>query len=122
MGYCTIQIMGDLQVDWAPIQNHSIGKWRKSGLTYNVIGTYFNQEGSLYNSDYEKFSLRSNTYFKNGRLVLRQLSLNISDQKKNLMLIYDAIRLQPYRKPIDASSDSFVWVQVQKIFQILLGN
>ena len=104
--------MGDLQVDWAPIQNHSIGvSGGKSGLTYNVIGTYFNQEGSLYNSDYEKFSLRSNTYFKNGRFSAQaNVSLNISDQKKEpYALIYDAIRLQPYRKPIDASSDSFVF-------------
>lgn len=104
--------MGDLQVDWAPIQNHSIGvSGGKSGLTYNVIGTYFNQQGSLYNSDYEKFSLRSNTYFKNGRFSAQaNVSLNISDQKKEpYALIYDAIRLQPYRKPIDASSDSFVF-------------
>ena len=104
--------MGDLQVDWAPIQNHSIGvSGGKSGLTYNVIGTYFNQQGSLYNSDYEKFSLRSNTYFKNGRFSAQaNVSLNISDQKKEpYALIYDAIRLQPYRKPIYASSDSFVF-------------
>jgi hypothetical protein len=57
--------MGDLQVDMAPIQNHSLSvSGGKNGLTYNVTGTYFSQEGSLYNSDYEKYSLRSNTYLK----------------------------------------------------------
>ena len=91
------------------IQNHSIGvSGGKVGLTYNVIGT-FQSARSLYNSD-QSFSLRSNTYFKNGRFnPWANVSLNISDQKRTLCLIYDAIRLQPYRKPIDASSDSFVF-------------
>jgi TonB-linked SusC/RagA family outer membrane protein len=102
--------MGDLQVDMAPIQNHSLSvSGGKNGLTYNVIGTYFSQDGSLYNSDYEKYSLRSNTYFKKNKFSAQaNLSVNVSDQNKEpYALIYDAIRLQPYRRPLDASSDSF---------------
>ncbi|MEK9529977.1 MAG: TonB-dependent receptor [Flavobacteriaceae bacterium] len=102
--------MGDLQVDMAPIQNHSVSvSGGKNGLTYNVIGTYFSQDGSLYNSDYEKYSLRSNTYFKKNKFSAQaNLSVNVSDQNREpYALIYDAIRLQPYRRPLDASSDSF---------------
>ena len=101
-----------LQVDMAPIQNHSLSvSGGNNGLTYNVIGTYFDQDGSLYNSGYEKYSLRSNTYFKKGKFNTQvNLSVNISDQKKEpYALIYDAIRLQPYRPPInDIEGDSFV--------------
>jgi TonB-linked SusC/RagA family outer membrane protein len=104
--------MEDLQVDMAPIQNHSLSvSGGNNGLTYNVIGTYFDQDGSLYNSSYEKYSLRSNTYFKKGKFNTQvNLSVNISDQKKEpYALIYDAIRLQPYRPPInDIEGDSFV--------------
>ena len=102
--------MGDLQVDMAPIQNHSVSVGGgKNGLTYNVIATYFCQDGSLYNSDFEKYSLRSNTYFKKNKFSAQaNLSVNISDQNKEpYALIYDAIRLQPYRRPLDASSESF---------------
>jgi len=102
--------MGDLQIDLAPIQNHSLSvSGGKNGLTYNVTGTYFNQEGSLYNSNYEKYSLRSNTYFKTEKFdVQANLSVNVSDQQKEPYgLIYDAIRMQPYRPAIDPNTDIF---------------
>ena len=47
--------MNLLQVDVAPIQNHSLNvSGGKNGLTYSVIGTFFNQTGSLINSDFKK--------------------------------------------------------------------
>ena len=104
--------MGDLQVNMAPIQSHSINiSGGKSGLTYSIIGTYFNQDGSLLNSDYEKFSVRSNAFFKKNRFSAQaNLSLNISDQNKEpYALIYDAIRLQPYRMPININSEIFTF-------------
>ncbi len=104
--------MGDLQVDMAPIQNHSLSvSGGNSGLTYNVIGTFFDQDGSLYNSSYEKYSLRSNTYFKKGKFSAQaNLSVNISDQKKEpYALIYDAIRMEPYRQPVtEVQGDIFI--------------
>lgn len=46
--------MNLLQVDAAPIQNHSLSvSGGKNGLTYNVTGTFFDQTGSLINSDYK---------------------------------------------------------------------
>ena len=38
--------MGLLQVDSAPMQNHSLNvSGGKNGLTYSVVGTFFNQTG-----------------------------------------------------------------------------
>lgn len=100
----------DLQVDLAPMQNHSLSvNGGKDGLTYNVIATLFDQEGTLYNADFEKYSLRSNTFFKKGKFTAQaNLSFNISDQQKEPYgLMYEAIKLQPYRAPINPNDDAF---------------
>ena len=102
--------MNLLQVDAAPIQNHSLNvSGGKNGLTYSVVGTFFNQSGSLINSDFKKQSLRSNTGFKKGKFTAQtNLSVNFSDQQREPYgLIYNAIRLQPYMAPIDFNSDIY---------------
>ncbi|MDB9723124.1 TonB-dependent receptor [Polaribacter sp.] len=102
--------MNLLQVDAAPIQNHSLSvSGGKNGLTYNVTGTFFDQTGSLINSDYKKHSLRSNTGFKKGKFTAQtNLSINLSEQKREPYgLFYNAIRLQPYMAPIDFNSDIY---------------
>ena len=102
--------MNLLQVDAAPIQNHSLNvSGGKNGLTYSVVGTFFNQTGSLINSDFKKQSLRSNTGFKKGKFTAQtNLSVNFSDQQREPYgLIYNAIRLQPYMAPIDFNSDIY---------------
>ena len=99
-----------LQVDAAPIQNHSLSlSGGKNGLTYNVTGTFFDQTGSFINSKYKKHSLRSNTGFKKGKFTAQtNLSVNFSDQQREPYgLIYNAIRLQPYMAPIDFNSDIY---------------
>ena len=102
--------MNLLQVDAAPIQNHSLNvSGGKNGLTYSVVGTFFNQTGSLINSDFKKQSLRSNTGFKKGKFTAQaNLSVNFSEQKREPYgIIYDAIRLPPYRPPFDLNADVF---------------
>lgn len=102
--------MSLLQVDEAPIQNHSLNvSGGKNGLTYSVVGTFFNQTGSLINSDFKKQSLRSNTGFKKGKFTAQaNLSVNFSEQKREPYgIIYDAIRLPPYRPPFDVNADVF---------------
>ena len=100
----------DLQVDLAPMQNHSLSvNGGKDGLTYNVIATLFDQEGTLYNADFENTLWRSNTFFKKGKFTAQaNLSLNMSDQQKEPYgLIYEAIKLQPYRAPVNPNDDAF---------------
>ena len=102
--------MGLLQVDAAPIQNHSINvSGGKNGLTYSVVGTFFNQTGSLINSDYKKHSLRTNTGFTKGKFTAQaNLSVNFSKQTREPYgIIYDAVKLPPYRPPFDLNTDVF---------------
>ncbi len=102
--------MKELQVDLAPIQNHSVNvSGGRRGLSYSVIGTYFNQVGSLINSEYEKYSLRSNTGFKKGKFSIQaNLNVSLSDQiKEPSALMYDAINLRSYRRPLNSKSDEF---------------
>ena len=101
----------ELQVDNAPMQNYTLGvSGGRNGLTYNVIGTYFNQKGSLINSEYTKYSLRSNTQFKKGKFTAQtNLGVNIGDQEREpWALMYDALRLVPYRPPLNPDEDSYV--------------
>ena len=102
--------MGLLQVDSAPMQNHSLNvSGGKNGLTYSVVGTFFNQTGSLINSDFNKHSLRSNTGFTKGKFTAQaNLSVNFSKQTREPYgIIYDAVRLPPYRPPFDLNADAF---------------
>ena len=94
----------------APIQNQSINvSGGKNGLTYSVVGTFFNQTGALINSDYKKHSLRTNTGFTKGKFTAQaNLSVNFSKQTREPYgIIYDAIRLPPYRPPFDLNADVF---------------
>lgn len=101
----------ELQVDNAPIQNHSLGiSGGRNGLTFNVTGTYFNETGSLVNSEYEKYSLRSNTSFKKGKFnVQTNLGVNIGNQEREpFALLFDAFRLPPYRVPLNTDESEFI--------------
>lgn len=102
--------LDELQVDNAPIQNYSLGvSGGRNGLTYSVIGTYFSQEGSLLNSQYDKYSLRSNTTFKKGKFnVQTNLGVNIGEQQREpWALMFDAVRMEPYRQPLNPSDEAF---------------
>ena len=97
-----------LQVDNAPIQNYTLNvNGGSKYLNYSVIGTYFNQGGSLLNSNYDKYSLRSNTTFEKGKFKAQtNIGLNISRQDREpWALIYDATRLAPYREPVSINQD-----------------
>jgi TonB-linked SusC/RagA family outer membrane protein len=57
-----------LQNDAAPIQNYSITlSGGKAGLTYNIVGNLFSQDGMVYNSGYDRFNVRSNAQLKKGK-------------------------------------------------------
>ncbi|MEM9983570.1 MAG: SusC/RagA family TonB-linked outer membrane protein [Bacteroidota bacterium] len=98
-----------LQVDNAPIQNYTLNvNGGSKYLNYSVIGTFFNQGGSLLNSNYDKYSLRSNTTFEKGKFKAQtNIGLNISRQDREpFALIFDATRLEPYRRPVASNQDN----------------
>jgi TonB-linked SusC/RagA family outer membrane protein len=61
--------IGDVLLnDNAVIQNHSVNvSGGKEGLTYNFNANFYEQEGVLFNSDYKRFNVRSNTQFTKGK-------------------------------------------------------
>ncbi|WPR71083.1 TonB-dependent receptor [Flavobacterium sp. NG2] len=57
-----------LLIDNAPIQNHSLNvSGGAKGATYSVVGTFFNQEGSVINSGYDRFNIRANSQLSSGK-------------------------------------------------------
>ncbi|WP_439487752.1 SusC/RagA family TonB-linked outer membrane protein [Algoriphagus sp.] len=92
------------QVDNAPIQNHSI---RLSGgqenLTYSVVTSYFGQDGLWLNSEYERLSTRANAQFTKGKFSANVGLALAHDTRSNHnpSLPFDAIRLRPFKAPID---------------------
>ncbi|WP_373059394.1 SusC/RagA family TonB-linked outer membrane protein [Zunongwangia sp. H14] len=96
------------QVDNAAIQNHSL---RLSGgtetLTYSIVTTYFNQEGTWLNSEYERLSTRANTHFEKGKFSAN-VGIGLAfDQRdiSNTDLPIDAIRLRPFETPLEDYRD-----------------
>lgn len=50
---------------YAPIQNYSISiDGADDKFSYAVSGSYFNQQGTIIGSDYERFTIRANTSYK----------------------------------------------------------
>ncbi|AWG22811.1 SusC/RagA family TonB-linked outer membrane protein [Flavobacterium faecale] len=67
----------------APIQNHTINvSGGKQGATYSLVGTYFNQEGSVINSGYDRFNLRANSQLSSGKWTVSSGFSARIDEKK----------------------------------------
>jgi TonB-linked outer membrane protein, SusC/RagA family len=100
--------MDYVQKDNAPMQNYSL---RLSGggkdVTYNLVTSYFSQDGLWVNSGYERLSTRANTIFKKDRFTAQVgLSFDLSKREQehqNLPRV--AIRLRPFKAPVDADAD-----------------
>ena len=93
--------------DMAPIQNHSLRlSGGKDGLTYNVTGNYFDQEGVVIKSGYERFNVRANTQFKKGRWdITTALSFRIEDREYEPWgLLRNAIGYNAYQPLIDPNT------------------
>jgi len=93
-----------LQNNDAPIQNHSLSiSGGKEGLNYNVVASYFSQEGLLINSGYDRFNLRANTNYEKGRWnVTTGLGFRIDEQAyEPWQLLLEAYKYHPFQQAID---------------------
>lgn len=93
-----------VEIDQQPIQNHSLNiAGGKEGLTYNLTAAFFNQEGAIVNTSYDRFNLRANSQFKNGKWTVRTgLGFRIEDRNRpSYQLLYQAFRNTPYQEQID---------------------
>lgn len=100
---------GIIQNDNATIQNHSLNiSGGKEGLNYNITGTYFNQEGVIMNSGFERFNIRANTGYTKGKWVINTgLGVRLEQQEYapwNFLL--DAYNQKPYQQEIDPTAST----------------
>jgi len=100
--------MHELTNDNAPIQNYSLNiSGGQKDLTYNFVMNYFKQDGSMINTDYDAFSLRSNSNYKKGKFTaFTSLGFNINNSNRTPWGLHDnAISLMPMTAPIDYSGN-----------------
>ncbi|MFY0607710.1 MAG: TonB-dependent receptor [Cyclobacteriaceae bacterium] len=93
--------------DNALIQNHSLNvSGGSKGLTYNVVGTFFQQEGTIINSNYERYNVRANTTLKHRDWTVDTgLGFRIEDRSREpWQFIYTAINYKPTQRLLDPSA------------------
>ena len=86
-----------IENDAAPIENYSLMlSGGKAGLTYNVSGNFFKQEGMVINSGYERFNVRANSQFKKGKWnITTGISFRVEDREHAPWgILRDAYRYQ----------------------------
>jgi len=98
-----------IQSDNAVVQNHSINiSGGKENIRFSIVGSYFNQDGIIINSGYERFNLRTNTNFtKDKWSVTLGLGL-VVDEKESApyQLLYEAYKYKPFQQPLDPNNTS----------------
>ena len=100
-------LLSVLQVDNAPIQNHSLSvSGGKDGLAYNISANYFSQEGMLINSGYDRFNIRANTQYNKGKWkVATGLGFRVEEQQYEPWgLLLEAYKYHPWQREIDLTS------------------
>ncbi|WP_101260425.1 SusC/RagA family TonB-linked outer membrane protein [Labilibaculum filiforme] len=103
-------IMDVIENDNASIQNHNVSiSGGKKDLTYNVVGSYFEQEGTLINSNYERYNVRANTSFTKGKWTIKtSLGARVEEQAyASYNLLYEAYKYKPYQASLDPNAVSF---------------
>ncbi|GIZ09616.1 TonB-dependent receptor [Flavobacterium sp. UMI-01] len=98
-----------IENDLAPIQSHNLSiSGGKDGLSYNINGGFFGQEGSLIKSNYERYNVRANTQYNKGKwkIATGMSARNEYTQYSPWGLILDAIRYNPYGVQVTADQTS----------------
>lgn len=72
-----------IQNDSAPIENYSLNlSGGKAGLTYNIVGNLFSQDGMVYNSGFDRFNVRTNAQIKKGNWNIKTgVSFRVEDKQ-----------------------------------------
>ncbi|MFI3249186.1 MAG: TonB-dependent receptor [Rikenellaceae bacterium] len=82
-----------IEQDLQPVMNANITlSGGSNGFTYGIVGNYFNQEGVVVNSGYERFNVRANTALKRNKWnVTASLSSNINTKEQPLSGLYNQV-------------------------------
>ncbi|MFR9629087.1 MAG: TonB-dependent receptor [Rikenellaceae bacterium] len=93
-GYADNSNMVDfLEENLQPIVNANVTlSGGSNGFTYGIVGNYFNQEGVIINSGYERFNIRANTALKrNNWTFSANMSSNINNKEIAKSGIYNQV-------------------------------
>jgi TonB-linked SusC/RagA family outer membrane protein len=97
----------------APIQNHQLSFSGGSDATqYYVSANYFNQEGIILNSGFERYSLRFNLNSKvNERVSFgNSISLSRGETSNNTIQTQYTLEFPPTIDPFDAQGNPTIWL------------
>ncbi len=100
-----------IENDSAPIQNHNLSiSGGKDGLAYNINASFFNQDGMLINSKYDRFNIRANTQYRKGKWdISTGMGFRIEQRDREAwQLLIQANRFVPYSQLIDPSITNIV--------------
>ncbi|MCL7765070.1 TonB-dependent receptor [Polaribacter sp. Z014] len=95
--------------DSAPIENYSLTlSGGQNGLTYNIVGNFFSQDGTVINSSYERFNVRTNAQMKKGNWnVTSGLSFRVEDKQNGPWgILRDAYRYQALQVDLEDNLES----------------
>ncbi len=105
-------------------QNHSLTvSGGKEGITFNVVGSFFEQQGSIINSEYKRYNVRANMSYKNNDWTVNSgLGFRIEEQTREpYLFLLDAVKYTPTQTPIDPKA-SIVQDAGQGNELVALGN
>ena len=99
-----------VQNDYAPVQDYSLTlSGGVNNLTYNLVGSYFSQDGTIINTSFERYSARGNTRFKKDKFSFdTSLSFKLEDKFSPAWgLLTEAYKFSPYQAQIDPDATDF---------------
>lgn len=88
----------------AAIQNYSVNlSGGQKNLTYSIVGNYFDQEGVIINSGYERYNIRANAHMVKDKFVFdTSMSAKIDEKiSAGYGLLTDSYRASPLQREID---------------------
>lgn len=94
--------------DSAPIENYNLMlSGGKAGLTYSVSGNFYKQEGTILNSNYQRFNVRTNTRMVKDKWTIDSgVSFRVEDQKYAPWgILRDAYRYSALQTDLSSSLD-----------------
>lgn len=94
--------------DNALIQNHSINvSGGKEGLNYNIVGSFFEQDGSIINSGYKRYNVRANTSYKQRKwTVTTGMGFRVEEQQyAPYQFLLEAIKYDPLQQLLDPDAE-----------------
>ncbi|MGK7390086.1 MAG: SusC/RagA family TonB-linked outer membrane protein [Candidatus Cyclobacteriaceae bacterium M2_1C_046] len=125
----------DLAYQNGQVQNHNISAKGSNGkIRYYLAGDYYNEEGTLLSTNYERFNFRSNLDFELSEAVRLTTNLNVTRDKNNSYhwrWPYQPFLYLPYDTPfdeegniryIDANTPGFLTRDKNNIFHSALYN